>query len=100
MTWGNKHMTLARTHCSPAAATLVLAAMLLTIIVTAGPADAATEVQIGTFNMAGGNEMHGPKGDEAPDALVASVQDRQPAFVALQEACRDWTERLDSELAD
>jgi endonuclease/exonuclease/phosphatase family metal-dependent hydrolase len=58
------------------------------------------DYQIGTFNMAGGNADHGWKGNEAPDALVRSIQDRRPAFVTLQEACADWTERLDSQLAD
>ena len=76
------------------------AALLIATVLVAGPASAATEHQIGTFNMAGGNADHGPKGDEAPDALVASVEDRRPAFVMLQEACRDWTERLDAELGD
>lgn len=78
----------------------IVAALLIAAGAIAGPAAAATEHQIGTFNMAGGNADHGDKGDEAPDALVASIEDRQPAFVMLQEACRDWTERLDGELGD
>ncbi|MGH3815025.1 MAG: endonuclease/exonuclease/phosphatase family protein [Pseudonocardiaceae bacterium] len=67
-------------------------------VASAGSAQATTAYQIGTFNMAGGHEEHGPKGKEAPDALVRSVESRQPAFIALQEACRDWTDRLDNEL--
>ena len=66
----------------------------------ATPSTATADYQIGTFNMAGGNAEHGPKGNEAPDALVRSVNDRKPAFIVLQEACRDWSERLDSELGD
>ena len=90
-------MSFVRAHRVVAAAT-VLAALLIALIATGGPAAAATEHQIGTFNMGGGHADHGTKGDEAPDALVASILDRRPAFVALQEACRDWTERLGSRL--
>lgn len=53
---------------------------------------------IGQFNMAGGTTEHGAKGHVAPDALAADVQDREPAFVSLQETCRDWTERLEERL--
>ncbi|MGY0062235.1 endonuclease/exonuclease/phosphatase family protein [Streptomyces sp. LZ34] len=53
-----------------------------------------TEYQIGTFNMAGGNDEHGVKGVEAPEALVRSVQERRPAFVAVQEGCADWSATL------
>lgn len=57
---------------------------------------AAAEYTIGQFNMAGGNMEHGGKGDEAPDALAREIEERGPAFVTLQEACRDWNERLES----
>src|SRR4051794_6718095 len=69
---------------------------------TGGPAepDAAAEYTIGQFNMAGGNAEHGPKGNEAPDALVRSVNDRLPAFMTLEETCRDWNDRLQSQLPD
>jgi endonuclease/exonuclease/phosphatase family metal-dependent hydrolase len=63
-------------------------------------AHAAVSFQVGTFNMAGGHEEHGPKGDEAPEALVRSVNDRNPAFITLQEACRDWSAYLDNQLAN
>jgi endonuclease/exonuclease/phosphatase family metal-dependent hydrolase len=61
----------------------------------AGPA----EYQIGTFNMAGANDEHGVKGVEAPEALVHSIQERRPAFVALQEDCADWSATLRDRLA-
>ncbi|MFD4634683.1 endonuclease/exonuclease/phosphatase family protein [Streptomyces sp. NPDC058284] len=65
----------------------------------AAPAPAAAaSYTIGQFNMAGGNAQHGDDGDEAPDALVRSVQDRKPAFMTLNEACRDWSDRLQSQL--
>ncbi|WP_128381409.1 endonuclease/exonuclease/phosphatase family protein [Streptomyces cavernae] len=57
-----------------------------------------TEYTVGQFNMAGGNAEHGPKGDEAPDAFVRDVRERGSAFVTLQEACRDWNERMLSRL--
>ncbi|MFE0176865.1 endonuclease/exonuclease/phosphatase family protein [Streptomyces sp. NPDC059002] len=57
-------------------------------------AAAPAEYQIGTFNMAGGNDEHGVKGVEAPEALVRSVQERRPAFVALQETCQGWIDTL------
>ncbi|WP_159052059.1 endonuclease/exonuclease/phosphatase family protein [Streptomyces niveiscabiei] len=67
----------------------------------AEPAPAAlTEHTIGQFNMAGGHAEYGPKGDEVPDALVRSVDDRRPAFMTLSEACRDWNARLESQLPD
>jgi len=69
-------------------------------LASAGSAQAVTDYQIGTFNMAGGHDTHGPKGNEAPDALVESVKSRKPGFVVLQEACRDWTDRLGNELRD
>ncbi|MDI3403248.1 endonuclease/exonuclease/phosphatase family protein [Streptomyces cavernicola] len=60
---------------------------------------AASEYQIGTFNMAGGNAEHGVKGVEAPEALVRSVQERRPAFVAVQEGCEDWSNTLRDRLS-
>jgi endonuclease/exonuclease/phosphatase family metal-dependent hydrolase len=83
-----------------AGAVLVMAALLVSVMAMSGRASAASAYQIGTFNMAGGHEDHGPKGDEAPDALIASIVDRQPAFITLQEACLDWVTRIDTELAD
>ncbi|QKV96459.1 endonuclease/exonuclease/phosphatase family protein [Streptomyces sp. NA02950] len=90
-----------RTHLA-----LALGALLLGAGAAAGPPAAATEPAapvaadetIGQFNMAGGNDEHGPKGDEVPDALVRSVEDRRPAFMTLEESCRDWTDRLRSRL--
>ena len=67
-------------------------------VVSAGAAP--VEYAIGTFNMAGGNDEHGGKGDEAPDALVRSVRDRSPAFVTVQEGCEDWSDRLRRQLPD
>ncbi|MFF9900153.1 endonuclease/exonuclease/phosphatase family protein [Streptomyces longispororuber] len=88
-------------------AVLVLSGILLGTGAALGPPASAGEAEprvradytIGQFNMAGGHKEHGPKGNEAPDALVRSVQDRQPVFVALQEACRDWNDRLVERLA-
>lgn len=77
----------------------LFAAALVVALSPATPARAeVVDIQIGQFNMAGGNKEHGPKGDEAPDALVRSVQDRNPAFITIQEACADWSARLDSRL--
>ncbi|WP_206791308.1 endonuclease/exonuclease/phosphatase family protein [Amycolatopsis sp. MtRt-6] len=77
----------------------LFAAVLAVASVAVPPvAHAAVSFQVGTFNMAGGNPEHGPKGDEAPEALVRSVNDRNPAFVTLQEACRDWAAYLDDHL--
>ncbi|MEV8017996.1 endonuclease/exonuclease/phosphatase family protein [Streptomyces sp. NPDC086554] len=91
-------------------AALALSGILLGTGVVAGapgayadepaPAVVPSEYTIGQFNMAGGNEEHGPKGNEVPDALVSSVNDRDPAFMTLQETCRDWNERLQSQLPD
>ncbi|GAA2664232.1 hypothetical protein GCM10010307_85490 [Streptomyces vastus] len=64
--------------------------------IQAGPA--ATTYRIGTFNMAGGNPKYGAAGEEAADDFVRTVKERRPAFVTIQEGCRDWTERLDSQL--
>jgi endonuclease/exonuclease/phosphatase family metal-dependent hydrolase len=84
---------------------LILTTLALTLgsTLVATPAHAdAVEITIGQFNMAGGHKDFGPAGDEAPDALVRSIQGRNPklAFVTVQEGCRDWLERLDSELPD
>ncbi|WP_328773500.1 endonuclease/exonuclease/phosphatase family protein [Streptomyces sp. NBC_00286] len=64
--------------------------------IQAGPA--ATTYRIATFNMAGGNSKYGTAGVEAADDFVRTVKERRPAFVTIQEGCRDWTERLDSQL--
>jgi endonuclease/exonuclease/phosphatase family metal-dependent hydrolase len=53
---------------------------------------------IGQFNMAGGTTEYGGKGNSVPDALAADVKDRKPAFVTMQETCRDWDERLEERL--
>ena len=78
----------------------VLTAAMLVVASVAVPsvAHAAVQFQVGTFNMAGGHAEHGPKGQEAPEALVGSVNDRNPAFITLQEACRDWSTYLDNRL--
>jgi endonuclease/exonuclease/phosphatase family metal-dependent hydrolase len=57
---------------------------------------------IGQFNMAGGNqdETGNLSGTEAPDALLASIRDRQPVFMTIQEGCRDWSEYIDAQLSD
>ncbi|NGO73068.1 endonuclease/exonuclease/phosphatase family protein [Streptomyces boncukensis] len=60
--------------------------------------NAAAENIIGSFNMAGGHSEHGPKGNEAADALVRSVEDRKPAVMLLQEACEKWKDRLQEKL--
>ncbi|MFG1948761.1 PKD domain-containing protein [Nonomuraea sp. NPDC048826] len=74
-----------------------LAVMMVAATFGATPAQAeVVEIQIGQFNMAGGNDDHGHKGDEAPDALVRSIENRDPAFVTVQEGCQDWLERLDA----
>ncbi|WP_157868896.1 endonuclease/exonuclease/phosphatase family protein [Streptomyces atriruber] len=87
-----------------------LAALLGSTLLWTGPAASAAPTEpgavpaaaasytIGQFNMAGGNTQHGDDGDEAPDALVRSVQDRKPAFMTLNEACADWSNRLQSQL--
>ncbi|WP_461069546.1 endonuclease/exonuclease/phosphatase family protein [Streptomyces pseudoechinosporeus] len=64
--------------------------------IQAGPA--TTPYRIGTFNMAGGNPKYGTAGEEAADDFVRTIKERRPAFVTIQEGCRDWTERLDSQL--
>lgn len=71
-------------------------------MVIASAAHAGTEYTIGQFNMAGGavDETADLKGHEAPDALIRSILDRQPAFMTIQEACRDWSEYMDSQLSD
>jgi endonuclease/exonuclease/phosphatase family metal-dependent hydrolase len=56
------------------------------------------ELVVGQFNMAGGTDEFGTKGNVTPDALVPVVRDRKPAFVTLQETCRDWNARLRSQL--
>lgn len=85
------------------AAVPLLSALLLTVTgggtATAAEAPNPAEYQIGTFNMAGGNDEHGVKGIEAPEALVRSIQERRPAFVALQEGCADWSATLRDRLA-
>lgn len=53
---------------------------------------------IGQFNMAGGTTEHGSKGNPPADALAEDVKDRRPAFVTMQETCRDWDERLEKRL--
>lgn len=83
-----------------AAAGLVAAAVL---IAGTGPASppvrsASDAYVIGQFNMAGGTTEFGGKGNSVPDALAADVQDRKPAFVTMQETCRDWDERLEDRL--
>ncbi|MDW6059708.1 hypothetical protein SAZ11_19050 [Streptomyces sp. FXJ1.4098] len=85
------------------AAVPLLSALLLTVTgsgtATAAEAPNPAEYQIGTFNMAGANDEHGVKGVEAPEALVRSIQERRPAFVALQEDCADWSATLHDRLA-
>jgi endonuclease/exonuclease/phosphatase family metal-dependent hydrolase len=92
-------MTITRAH-RPFGAFLVIATLLVSIVAFSGRASAATEYQIGTFNMAGGHDVHGFTSAGAPDALVASILERQPAFIALQEACRTWVRRVDDALPD
>jgi endonuclease/exonuclease/phosphatase family metal-dependent hydrolase len=72
------------------------------LTVPAVQARADTTYIIGQFNMAGGNSQFGTHGDEAPDALVTSVESRgsQLAFVTIQEGCRDWMQRLRDRLPD
>jgi endonuclease/exonuclease/phosphatase family metal-dependent hydrolase len=82
------------------ATAIALAALLVGSMAVANDAAAATQHKIGTFNMAGGHAGHGPKVTEPPEALVASIQDHQPAFVLVQEACDDWMRVVDDALAD
>jgi endonuclease/exonuclease/phosphatase family metal-dependent hydrolase len=79
---------------------LTAATLMTTALAVPSVAQAVVEFQVGTFNMAGGHDEHGPKGNEVPEALISSVEDRNPAFVLLQEACRDWSTYLDDNLAD
>src|SRR2546428_11842367 len=79
------------------AATAVTLGVLL--IPSASAAPAGGDYTIGQFNMAGGNGEYGKKGDEVPDALVRSVQDRKPAWMTLQETCVDWNKRLTDKLS-
>jgi endonuclease/exonuclease/phosphatase family metal-dependent hydrolase len=81
-------------------AVLTAATLMTTSLAVPSVANAVVEFQVGTFNMAGGHDEHGPKGNEVPEALISSVEDRNPAFVLLQEACRDWSTYLDDNLAD
>ncbi|NDU76398.1 hypothetical protein GWI34_27770 [Actinomadura sp. DSM 109109] len=53
---------------------------------------------IGTFNMGGYNDQLGHRGNEIPEAFVKEVNQHRPAFVAIQEACSDWMNYLDSRL--
>lgn len=92
-------MSTARIRRNTGVLAVVVGVVMGVTVASAGSAQAATDYEVGTFNMAGGHKEHGPKGYEAPDALVRSVESREPAFIALQEACRDWTDRLDSELS-
>src|SRR5690606_36654417 len=62
------------------------------------PAAASGEYVIGQFNMAGGTTEHGAKRNGPPDAFAEDVKNREPAFVAMQETCRDWDERLEERL--
>lgn len=62
------------------------------------PAAASGEYVIGQFNMAGGTTEHGAKRNGPPDAFAEDVKNRRPAFVAMQETCRDWDERLEDRL--
>ncbi len=83
------------------AGTAALAMGILAIpVATAAPAYAASNYTIGQFNMAGGHKEYGKLGDEAPDALVQSVNDRKPAWLTLQESCADWNNRLKSKLPE
>ncbi|MEU3783396.1 endonuclease/exonuclease/phosphatase family protein [Streptomyces sp900129855] len=74
--------------------------------VAAAPAHASPSThtfEIGTFNMAGGNgDYFGEDGDydseDAVSALAASIKDRSPAFVTVQESCSAWLSDLDSRL--
>lgn len=85
---------------------MALLATALTATATAGTPTPSTgsaapaEYQIGTFNMAGGNAEHGPKGDEAPEAVARSVRKRMPAVVAIQEGCGDWSIALWNKLRE
>ena len=53
---------------------------------------------VGQFNMAGGTTEHGGEPTAPADAFAEDVRDRKPAFVAMQETCRDWDERLEKRL--
>ncbi|WP_314175897.1 endonuclease/exonuclease/phosphatase family protein [Streptomyces winkii] len=53
---------------------------------------------IGQFNMAGGTTEYGGERNAPPDALAEDVKDRKPAFVTMQETCRDWDARLEDRL--
>lgn len=66
------------------------------------PADPVSELVIGQFNMAGGNdsETGNLSENEAPDALLDSIRTHHPSFVTIEEACRDWSEYMDAKLAD
>jgi endonuclease/exonuclease/phosphatase family metal-dependent hydrolase len=78
----------------------VVAAATVTSVAVPSVADAAVAFQVGTFNMAGGHDVHGEKGDEVPEALERSINNRNPAIVMLQEACRDWSEHLRATLTN
>ncbi|MER5228170.1 endonuclease/exonuclease/phosphatase family protein [Streptomyces flaveus] len=88
------------------AAVMVMAATLAGVGLAATPASASpgpTEFQVGTFNMGGGAEEGQDSRDEddpfaAVSALQASVEDRDPAFITVQEACEDWMNELDARL--
>jgi endonuclease/exonuclease/phosphatase family metal-dependent hydrolase len=88
---------------STSAALLACLAILTTsassVRTDGGPAGRAAGFVIATFNMGGGHPAYSHHA-AAPDALAARIDGlerrRGPVvFVALQEACRDWVERLD-----
>lgn len=79
---------------------VVVAAATLMSVAVPPVAGAVVAFHVGTFNMAGGHDVHGEKGDEVPEALERSVNSRNPAIVMLQEACRDWLDHLEENLAN
>lgn len=72
----------------------------LGLVLAATPALAGTDYVLGQFNMAGGHKDYGKLGHEAPDALIQSIHNRNPAAITIQEGCQDWLQYLDAQLAD
>ena len=70
------------------------------VLAPASDEPSGNEYVVGQFNMAGGTTEYGSKGNEAPDDLVATVNERKPALFTLQESCRDWNDRLRERLPD
>jgi endonuclease/exonuclease/phosphatase family metal-dependent hydrolase len=90
---------------APLAGVVAAAGLVAAGVLIAGPDPGSRPAEsgsgayvMGQFNMAGGTTEYGGKANAPPDALAEDVKDRKPAFVTMQETCRDWDERLEDRL--